>query len=265
VDVSLSDRLEAARDADGGFGPVPSAASEPEATALAALALDDEPARSWLVSAQDPDGAVTFTVGGVTRDVTAASALAMAPGAARERALARLVSTQGRNGPGAETPGAFGWPWTLGAHGWVEPTAWGLLALRGLRPDAARRIDDARRMLAGCACVGGGWNYGSREALGVDLPPFAQTTALAVIALAQVDPDLADEGLGVLRRIWRGEAAGLLTAATAAAAFRATRAPEASEAAAVLRAALRDDPGDTVALAWASIALGDGLERVVHP
>jgi hypothetical protein len=33
-------------------------------------------------------------------------------------------------------------------------------------------------------CADGGWNYGNRKVLGVDLPSYPETTALALIGLA---------------------------------------------------------------------------------
>jgi hypothetical protein len=53
--------------------------------------------------------------------------------------------------------------------------------------------------------VGGGWNYGNREVLGVDLPPFVQTTAISLVGLSGRDQDLDARGLGTLRRIWRDD------------------------------------------------------------
>jgi hypothetical protein len=70
----------------------------------------------------------------------------------------------------------------------VEPTAYGLLALKKLRPslratEVAEQIDEAERLLADRMCDGGGWNYGNSVVYGVAVPPYPDTTALALIAL----------------------------------------------------------------------------------
>ena len=69
--MPASERLAARRNPDGGFGPVPGAGSEPEPTALAALALDDPDAAAWLEDAQGDDGSVGVRAGAVFRDLTA--------------------------------------------------------------------------------------------------------------------------------------------------------------------------------------------------
>jgi hypothetical protein len=108
--------------------------------------------------------------------------------------------------------------------------------------------------------VGGGWNYGNRVVLGEELPPFAQTTAIALIGLSNIDPDLEARGLSILGRLWRVESAGGLSLATALAAFRVHG--WADEARAVWTALenLVDSTrllGDGVALGWAALAMSD--------
>src|SRR4051812_39859450 len=51
-----ADALIAARSPDGGFGLGHGGPSEPEPTAVAALALDDATARTWLARTQRSDG-----------------------------------------------------------------------------------------------------------------------------------------------------------------------------------------------------------------
>jgi hypothetical protein len=244
--------IKAWRNADGGFGPVPGASSEPEATAMVALAFDDDRARSWIADAQQADGAVELRVGSVTRDVTSLGALALAPGDERERALDHLISVSGSNGLDA-TLATDGWPWTDGAHGWTEPTAWGLMALR-LRPTAEDRIADARAFFGERECEGGGWNYGAPETLGVQIGPYVQTTALALLALGSDEPELSARGIGVLERTWRSESDGLLTLATTTCALRLGRSDQAEVAAAALTR--HGQAEDTVAAAWLAFAHG---------
>src|SRR6476659_7575645 len=58
-----ADALVAARSRDGGFGLSRGAGSEVEPTAIAALALDDPLARTWLARAQRADGGFAMADG----------------------------------------------------------------------------------------------------------------------------------------------------------------------------------------------------------
>jgi hypothetical protein len=112
--------------------------------------------------------------------------------------------------------------------------------------------------------VGGGWNYGNREVLGEDLPPYAQTTAAALIGLQASAPGLTDRGLTALRTLWRQERTGGLSLAMATVALRLHADPDAEEAESTLAANLTSTAflGDVVTTAWAAIATGPGLDRV---
>ena len=261
-----ADRLAELRNADGGFGMRAGQPSEPEPTALAALALDDGGARGWLEAAQRVDGSFGLDVGPYANDAaTGLAALALSAGAARERALDHVERTRAAR---VETspvnpidPDAIGWPWATGTASWTEPTARALLALRIVRP-ASPAIDDAIAMLRDRETVGGGWNYGNKTVLGEDLAPFVQTTAFALVALRGVDPELEGRGLRVLRRRWSAEAAGGLSVATTVAAFRVHGDERAAgEASAVLGRLVKETAllGDGVALAWSVLATGSGL------
>jgi hypothetical protein len=263
--------LEAARSDDGGFAPRAGLPSEPEPTALAAIALDDAGARDWLKAAQASDGSLRLAVGDVTNDsATSLAAIALeSDGRARaldhlERARAAHLSST----PQVPFDPAFpGWAWTRGAFGWVEPTARATLALRTLRPRATDAIADGVGMLTDRACAGGGWNYGNRIVLGEDLPPYAQTTALGVLALQRWS-DGAEwrRGLDALHRLWRQEREGSLSVAIATAALRASGDDDWMPAAAAIGDHLASGDGyferDVVALAWAAIATGPAIDRV---
>jgi Prenyltransferase and squalene oxidase repeat len=260
VDIaSLVTRLQ---NADGGFGPREGQPSESEPTALAALALGDAGARTWLAEHQRDDGSFATVVGPYVNDsTTGMAALALGPGAERERALDHLESSRAAHVEStAATPideSAIGWAWTRGTASWVEPTARALWALRVARPSSTR-VEDAANFLRDRECVGGGWNYGNREVLGVDLPPFVQTTAMSLVGLSGLDHDLEARGLGTLRRIWRDESAGGLSLATALAAFRTHGATSDARAVRIELEHLIADTGllgDGVALAWAALAL----------
>jgi hypothetical protein len=251
--MTWNPHLEAWRNDDGGFGPVAGAPSEPEATAMVALAFDDGAAHAWLVDAQQANGSIGLQVGSVTRDVTAIGALALPPGDARERALDHLMTVFGSNGD-AEYK-THGWPWTDDTHGWTEPTAWGLMATR-LRPNAVDRSADALAFFRERECSGGGWNYGAPSTLGFGLGPFVQTTAIALLGLGDDEPDLAARGLRYLEETWRSESDGELTLATALCALRRAGSRDAREAAAALARFGLESVGDTIALSWLAFAHG---------
>src|SRR5215475_5609885 len=75
-----------------------------------------------------------------------------------------------------------GWSWLNSTFSWVEPTAWGALALhRAIRAgmvsevSARARITEAERVLIDRCCRDGGWNYGNANVLGQDLFPHVPT------------------------------------------------------------------------------------------
>jgi hypothetical protein len=85
-----------------------------------------------------------------------------------------------------QDPNLQGWSWTDGSFSWVEPTAWCMLAVKKLArqaPEAAARLDEAERVLRDRACAGGGWNYGSPEVYGTNLPAHVPPTAAGLLAL----------------------------------------------------------------------------------
>jgi hypothetical protein len=268
---ALHDRLVTAlRDAratDGGFGTLAGRAAEVEPTAVAALALDDPAGRDWLTSHQHRDGRFTVVPGPVqSTSATALAALALDPGPARDRALAVLPRLQARRAaPDPLVPhdrATRGWGWTPATFGWVEPTAWAVLALRRLRP-AAPTIADGLRVLADRECKGGGWNYGNRVVYATELTPFVQTTAAAVIALQGTAPELLARGRRVLLDRALDEQGGL-SLAVASVALRLTgdAPPPAIEDALAARFEATAFLGDVTAIGWAVLATGPGFERL---
>jgi hypothetical protein len=263
---SIGSRLRAAKTSDGGYGSVAGSGPEPEPSAMAALALEDAEAITWLLAVQSADGSFGTQAGSVFSDDTPLVSLALPPGDALERALDHVEATAGANQRGDPGPPPYGWPWTAGAYGWTEPTAWGVLALRSRRPSATSRISDGLDTLLARECADGGWNYGTPESFGVIEPPFMQTTAVALFATAGIDGALTRRGLAVLRDRWRTEAAGLLTLATTAAVFRHFHDGAAPATSAALERAVADTHvADTVALAWSALALGPGLASLSVP
>jgi hypothetical protein len=264
----LASRVREAQNADGGFGPRIGLPSEPEPTALATIALDDERGRTWLGEHQAADGSVPLDAGVVVNDsATAYAAIALDAGDARERALDHLEAALAPDTRStSDVPfdaSVHGWAWTESTFGWVDPTARAVLALRLLR-SGAPAIDDGVGMLRDRETVGGGWNYGNRVVIGEDLPPFAQTTAAAMVALQRSDATLEARGLSTLKQLWRAERDGGLTMALAAAALRLHGDHDADAAERAMfdvfgRSGFMDD---VVALAWAAIATGPALSRL---
>ena len=259
--------LRGLRAPDGGFGPRAGLPSEPEPTALAAIALDDERARSWLAAHQGADGSFAPVGGPVVNDsATALAAIALGPGEASERAIDHVLATPAARVPSdprvPHDPDLRGWAWTEGTFGWVEPTTRALLGLRLLRPAATDASGGAVATLRDREVEGGGWNHGNPVAFGLRLPAYGQTTALALLSLRGLDAELEARGLTALRRLWRTERDGSLTLATSAAALRLHADGASGEAAAALAASPRAPrfEGDVVTLAWAAIALGSGLD-----
>jgi hypothetical protein len=264
----LASRVREAQNADGGFGPRVGLPSEPEPTAVATIALDDGRGRAWLVDHQAADGSVPFDAAAVVNDsATAYAAIAFDAGDARERALDHLEAAMAPDTRStSDVPfdaSVHGWAWTEATFGWIDPTARAVLALRLFRPRTTA-IDDGIGMLRDRETVGGGWNYGNRVVLGEDLPPFAQTTAAAMVALQGADPTLEARGLSALRRLWPEERDGGLTVALATAALRLHGDEDAvaSERAVFDVFERTGFMDDVVALAWAAIATSPALERL---
>ncbi len=271
--TELTEALRRQQGADGGFGPRADLPSEPEPTALGALALAPDAAAPlrWLSVHERPDGSFGLSLGTVDNDsATPYAALALPAGPARDRALHHIETAKAeRTGDDSMVPhdaGTRGWGWTRVSFGWTEPTARALLALRVLRPDSDA-IADGIATLADRQCVDGGWNYGNPVVMGEELPGFAQTTAAALIGLQGAGDEIVGSGLVALRRLWREEHQGGLSLAMATVALRLHDDPDAREAEVALRALADGDGflGDTVTLAWASIATGPGLDRLVVP
>ncbi len=92
----------------------------------------------------------------------------------------------------------------------------------------------------------------------VDLRAYAQTTAIALVALQDEDPALVEPGIGFLRGRWREERGGLTIAQTLVA-FRLHGVD--TELEPLLRALgeirrRRSFLGRTLTLAWATLATG---------
>jgi hypothetical protein len=216
---SGEEQLVASQNRDGGWGAQEGRASSTEITALATLALgrlDTPAARAsathgvrWLAARQHDDGGwpVSARVDegswATALAVLALNALGHEPARAVRgarwlvrrvpRTLGMASSLLHRFAPSSLAvrldPDLKGWAWTADAASFVEPTCYALLALKGLRRQlqgaaVAERIDEAERMVYDRMCRDGGWNYGNSTVLEAELWPYADVTALALLALA---------------------------------------------------------------------------------
>jgi len=263
-----SSLLRSMQNADGGFPPAAGGVSEPEPTALAAVALDDGDARGWLVAHQASDGGfITGPPALLNDSATPLAALALEPGDPRDRATSYVIDHQAqaidRDERFPHDPDTRAWGWTSRTFGWVEPTSRALHALKVLAPlRAASVIADGRAVLADRECVGGGWNYGNRQVLGTDLEPFLQTTAAAIIALHDETSELRARGLSIIESLWPDERGGLSWSMSLVALRLAGRSGDDLARALAEYVAATGLYGDTVSLGWAAIGLGPGLERL---
>ena len=101
-----------------------------------------------------------------------------------------------------------GWPWLPGTTSWIEPTSHALVALKRAAPripsrELRRRVTLAEGMILRRRCADGGWNYGSRAALGVDLPSYPETTALALLGLQSCGEADLSQDLIRAQELWR--------------------------------------------------------------
>lgn len=203
---------------DGGWGTERDKRSQTEATVFAVLALhslkEQEFARpvtlgqQWLTQQQRADGSwpLMAELPGASW-VTSLSVFTLAAFDAQPskalRGVEWLLRQKGRTlGPREsrrfrETPETMdvflnpdlqGWAWADETFSWVEPTAYALLALKKLRPvldtvEVRARVQEGELLLYDRMCIGGGWNYGNKRVLGEELPPYPDTTAVALIAL----------------------------------------------------------------------------------
>ncbi|MEO7193065.1 MAG: hypothetical protein ABI051_18610 [Vicinamibacterales bacterium] len=208
---------------------------EPSAWALLALSASSSPLSSarptaeFLTAAQRPDG--WLAEGGGWPVNVASNALVaftwsvlpdLAPQPVRTRLLDALSASRGIQAPNEPHAGQDnmlqGWPWTDGTFSWVEPTAWGVLALKHARrrgwtaPGADARIDESERLLLNRTCRSGGWNFGNAVVMNQDLRAYIPTTALALLALQDrtAEPNVA-RSIEFLETHWPDELSSTAT------------------------------------------------------
>ena len=227
----LRQALESGRNADGGWGYYPGKASriEPTCWAILALGLDTDrtalrqPAGKWLLACQRGAGALVenpeWPVNVAFNALAAFTLLPhrdLANDDARRRLLAFLLGSKGLTAGPVDSMrqdnSLQGWSWVDATFSWVEPTCWGLLALKkaraaGLHDSGAdSRIVEAEKLLIDRTCTPGGWNYGNANSFGQDLRPFVPTTALGLLAMQNRRQENAViRSLAALGSLWRDE------------------------------------------------------------
>jgi hypothetical protein len=175
-----------------------------ESTALAALALaahgrarDARRGSDWLARLQADDGSVGVSATQAapcwptSLAVHAWNADRDAFARSIDRAVVWLLATKGEQVEETEKKShnrlLIGWPWIVGTHSWVEPTALAAMALKATGRNLHARTREAMRLLVDRLLPGGGCNYGNTFVLGQELLPHVQPTGVALAALAGED------------------------------------------------------------------------------
>lgn len=93
----------------------------------------------------------------------------------------------------ATFPAGRGWPFFPETAMLVEPTSYALMAIRPTKSAATEPlksvVSQAQEYLFSRYCQRGGWNYGENVRLTEQLPPYAVSTAQAIIALQDKPQD----------------------------------------------------------------------------
>lgn len=183
-------------------------------TALALLAHDQmEQSARWtriLTERQSSDGSVSMW-GDDAFPKWTTSLAALAWSAARtdeyqvatQRAVDWILKTEGETQPRLEELGhdttLVSWPWVSGTHGWVEPTAFHLLALKATGHGQHVRVQQGTAMLLDRQLPTGGCNYGNTEVLGQTLRSHVQPTGIAMLGLVGLPQGRIEKSLQYLQ------------------------------------------------------------------
>jgi hypothetical protein len=224
MDWGMTPDLSSLQNADGGWPYRVGGASRLEPTFYAMLAQWGTPAveRAWplLKQWQMGDGGVSPGAGVRQSNWTTALWVTLHSRAGRTdggygQAVAWLVEMQGQEGTPLRRfvewfkhsedgyhPERYGWTWYPGTNSWIEPTVHAVIALKlakaadaGVRNRMRERVELGMGMIRDRQCKDGGWNYGNRTALHVNLPSYPETTAVALLGLQGADAGLLKPAL----------------------------------------------------------------------
>jgi len=216
--ANLINRLTSFFRPDGGCPYYKGSDSSAEPTLLAALAIFAfglpaeyaKPLIFWAQSLQNMDGSVSVNPRnrGQGLWLTAQAAIAFHHYGLKEnlkRAQDFLLSLRSitiPNDPRLKQDNTLaGWPWVPGTFGWVEPTAWSLIALLLSGQAGHPRAVEGRKLLLDRRIPSGGWNYGNPNLDDKELLPFWDTTGLALTALCgQADIDRLRPSLDLVEK-----------------------------------------------------------------
>jgi hypothetical protein len=227
----LFDALSGSANSAGGWAYQPGKASRLEPTSWALLAIGQAPIktdvalhRGFLEKCVRPGGYLVedprWPTNVAFNALVAFTWLNQRELAAEEKIrtlLGWLAGSKGVQAPQSTTyrqdNSLQGWSWLDATFSWVEPTAWGTLALQkairaGFLPEgpARARIAEAERLLIDRACRDGGWNFGNSNVMGQELFPHVPTTAIALLALQQRrDEPAVMRSLAFLESHWKDE------------------------------------------------------------
>lgn len=185
---------------------------EPTVYACLALLASDPPgqpqasagtvagAARWLAQMQQPSGAVGIAPGIQQSHWPTAHALllwATREGFQdqRDKAVAWLLQLKGATiAKGGDDPVGHdttlvGWPWVVGTHSWIEPTAMAILALRREGHLDHPRTQEGLKVIRDRPVADGGWNYGNSSVFGNSLRAQPAPSGQALLALAGAAPE----------------------------------------------------------------------------
>ncbi len=265
------------------------AATEPTALAAIALASIDHPAAqralNWLSHEQQANGSLGVMQGQPEpRWPTSLAALAWiaADRAATkpryekqiDAAVGWLLSARGTTLTPEQSvyighdTSLVGWPWVIGTHSWLEPTALSILALKAAGQGKHPRTREAVYLVYDRMLPVGGWNYGNTFIMGQQLRPHLQPTGMALLAIARdTDGFSIERSMQYLRRNLSAETttASLCYGLLGLAAHGLAPDPSASWLAAAYRRTRRDDESGHALALLALAALGDRSPLIELP
>ena len=201
---------------DEGLPYAPGMPSFSEPSILLTLALTAEgnrrladPLVFWILKTRNADGSIGLSREAPTEGLWNSSLLAIAMhrlGLKAERDSAvefilnfRSIQVSPSRDNDVNTR-LIGWPWVAHTFGWVEPTAWALIALALAGKSDHPRAVEGRRLLEDRCIPGGGWNYGNKVVYGHSLMPFWDSTALALLAIGDLNRELLQKNLDLLEK-----------------------------------------------------------------